>query len=156
MFILHHSTPQTSSLGHRKTKGQDPKIWEKRIQRICRCPRSFSIPSLPMVDSKSPLLSLASTRAKDSGILLHSLNILEIFPLSPLPQRGCLEDGLAKAALLRFVCALMPGMLPSIRSWGGGARSGGARFLSSSCSAPFLSSLTPDLNRFHAVINLCK
>lgn len=103
MFILHHSTPQTASLGHRKTKEQDPKIWEKRIQRICRCPRSFSIPSLPMVDSKSPPLSLASTRAKDSGILLHSLNILEIFPLSPL----LLSLGAWKMDWPRLLCCVL-------------------------------------------------
>lgn len=68
-----------------------------------------------MGDSKLPPLSLAPARAQDSGILLHSLNISEIFPfITPAPQPGCLDDGQAEAAVLRFVCALMPGMPPSI------------------------------------------
>ena len=43
-FILHKSTPQILSPGHRKPTGQDPKIWGKRVLRTLSAHRSFSIP----------------------------------------------------------------------------------------------------------------
>lgn len=84
-----------SLLWTQETHRASPKVWGKEVLRPYRCPEITSILSSCGGVLSSQLWT--SPRAQVSGILLQSLNILDVLPYCSIPA-GCLQDGLAEAA----------------------------------------------------------
>lgn len=111
-FILHKSPPSPDSLPWaQETHRAGPKIWGKEVLRAYRCPEISSFPYQWWALSPQPSHRL------QPGLRSHAF-FAEPQHVPPLVSHSCWVPArwTGRGCLLRFVCALVPGMhLLSVR-----------------------------------------
>lgn len=105
-FILHKSPPSPDSLPWaQETHRAGPKIWGKEVLRAYRCPEISSFPYQWWALSPQPSHRL------QPGLRSHAF-FAEPQHVPPLVSHSCWVPArwTGRGCLLRFVCALVPGM----------------------------------------------